>query len=260
MNPLFKTLQIPTEATKTVCPIHQIPVMEIAGHKLCKLCAKETIHQSQIAYEAELQQCLLQQKIKNSGLNKRYLDCGFKNYVISCPQQDNAIQLCQAFAQQIISNLHPNLLLIGTPGIGKTHLCASVIRNILHNTRRSARYTTSADIAQRMMDTWADTAHSENEVIKHFSSFDLLVIDEYGLHDRHEKRLEMVHKILYSRYDNLKSTVLISNFTLEKIKHDLGVRLWSRLHENNLIVVPCYWNDYRITGLNRTGFVGESIF
>ena len=168
MNPLFITLQIPTEATKTVCPIHQIPVMEIAGHKLCKLCAKETIHQSQIAYEAELQQCLLQQKIKNSGLNKRYLDCGFKNYVISCPQQDNAIQLCQAFAQQIISNLHPNLLLIGTPGIGKTHLSASVIRNILHNTRRSARYTTSADIAQRMMDTWADTAHSENEVIKHF--------------------------------------------------------------------------------------------
>ena len=78
MNPLFKTLQIPTEATKTVCPIHQISVMEIAGHKLCKLCAKETIHQSQIAYEAELQQCLLQQKIKNSGLNKRYLDCGFK--------------------------------------------------------------------------------------------------------------------------------------------------------------------------------------
>ncbi|MCG9399540.1 MULTISPECIES: ATP-binding protein [Enterobacteriaceae] len=149
---------------------------------------------------------------------------------------------------------------MGTPGIGKTHLSASVIRNILHNTRRSARYTTSADIAQRMMDTWADTAHSENEVIKHFSSFDLLVIDEYGLHDRHEKRLEMVHKILYSRYDNLKSTVLISNFTLEKIKHDLGVRLWSRLHENNLIVVPCYWNDYRITGLNRTGFVGESIF
>ncbi len=27
MNPLFKTLQIPTEAMKTVCPIHQIPVM-----------------------------------------------------------------------------------------------------------------------------------------------------------------------------------------------------------------------------------------
>jgi len=37
MNPLFKTLQIPTEATKTVCPIHQIPVMEIAGHDVVPL-------------------------------------------------------------------------------------------------------------------------------------------------------------------------------------------------------------------------------
>lgn len=248
MNPLFKTFQISIEATKTVCPIHQMPVMEIAGHKLCKLCAEETVYQSQVAYEAELQQRLLKQKIKSSGLNKRYLNCGFKNYAISRPEQDNAIKLCQAFAQQIISNLHPNLLLIGTPGTGKTHLSSSVIRNILQHSRRSARYTTSANIAQKMMDTWTDTSRSENEVINYFSSFDLLVIDEYGLHDRHEKRLELVHKILYSRYDSMKSTLLISNFTLQNMQRDLGLRLWSRLHENNLIVVPCYWDDHRITG------------
>ena len=83
---------------------------------------------------------------------------------------------------------------------------------------------------------------------RYSSSFDLLVIDEYGLHDRHEKRLEMVHKILYSRYDSMKSTLLISNFTLQNMQQDLGVRLWSRLHENTLIVVPCYWDDHRITG------------
>lgn len=63
MNPVFKALQIHAEASD-VCPIDQIPVMEIVGHKLCKLCAKETIHQSQIAYEAELQQCLLHKKSK----------------------------------------------------------------------------------------------------------------------------------------------------------------------------------------------------
>jgi hypothetical protein len=75
MNPVFKALQIHAEASD-VCPIHQIPVMEIVGHKLCKLCAEETVHQSQVAYEAELQQRLLQQKIKNSGLNKRYINQG----------------------------------------------------------------------------------------------------------------------------------------------------------------------------------------
>ncbi len=96
--------------------------------------------------------------------------------------------------------------------------------------------------------TWSDASRSEKEVIDHFSSFDLLVIDEYGLHDRHEKRLEMVHKVLYSRYDNMKSTLLISNFTVQNMQRDLGVRLWSRLHENHLIVVPCYWDDRRISG------------
>ena len=224
MNTMLKTLQIHAEATETFCPTHHTPLIEIAGHRLCKLCTKETVRHSHAAYEDELQQRLLQQKIKNSGLNKRYLDCGFKNYVIACPAQDNAIKLCQAFAQQIISDHHPNLLLIGTPGTGKTHLSASIIRNIMHNSTKSARHYTSAEIAQKMMDTWSDTSRSEKELIDHFSSFDLLVIDEYGLHDRHEKRLEMVHKVLYSRYDNMKSTLLISNVYLRKSERNKNTK------------------------------------
>lgn len=247
MNTMLKTLQFRVETIETLCPTHHIPLMEISGHKLCKLCAKETVHHSHATYENELQQRLLQQKIKNSGLNKRYLDRGFKNYVVACPAQDDAVKSCQIFAQQIISGHYPNLLLTGTPGTGKTHLSASIIRNILHNSTKSARYYTSAEIAQKMMDTWSDSSRSEKELLEHFSSFDLLVIDEYGLHDRHEKRLEMVHKVLYSRYDNMKPTLLISNFTLQGMQQDLGIRLWSRLHENNLIIVSCYWEDRRLT-------------
>ena len=148
MNTTLKTLRFRAETTETLCPTHLIPLMEIAGHRLCKSCAKETVHHSHAAYADELQQRLLQQKIKNSGLNKRYLDRGFKNYVVACPAQDNAIKLCQAFAQQIISDHYPNLLLIGTPGTGKTHLSASIIRNILHNSTKSAR-TNHASTLQR---------------------------------------------------------------------------------------------------------------
>ena len=41
MNTMLKTLQICAEATETLCPTHHLPLMEIAGHRLCKLCAKE---------------------------------------------------------------------------------------------------------------------------------------------------------------------------------------------------------------------------
>ena len=87
MNTTLKTLRFRAETTETLCPTHLIPLMEIAGHRLCKSCAKETVHHSHAAYADELQQRLLQQKIKNSGLNKRYLDRGFKNFVVACPAQ-----------------------------------------------------------------------------------------------------------------------------------------------------------------------------
>nr|WP_252719321.1 ATP-binding protein [Acinetobacter ursingii] len=100
---------------------------------------------------------------------------------------------CQCFAQKLISGESCNLALLGSSGTGKTHLNASIIQNILHSSFRSVRYFTSAEIAQKMMDSWSDHSSSEDEIIRQLTSFDLLVIDEYGLHDRHEKRLEMVH-------------------------------------------------------------------
>lgn len=110
----------------------------------------------------------------------------------------------------------------------------------------SSRYITNAQIAKTIMNSWSIEDQSEEQWIQFFSDFDLLVLDEYGLHDRHSARLELVHKVLYKRYDMMKPTMIISNFSLENLERDLGIRLWSRLHENQLITVPCYWSDHRM--------------
>ena len=67
----------------------------------------------------------------------------------------------------------------------------------------------------------------------------MLILDEYGLHDRHENRLQLVHKVLYSRYDAGKPTMLISNLTLAELQKDLGDRLWSRFQHDELTLVEC---------------------
>ncbi len=47
MPPVFKIPQAHAEATEeTLCPMHHMPVIEMCGHKLCKLCVEETVHQS----------------------------------------------------------------------------------------------------------------------------------------------------------------------------------------------------------------------
>lgn len=76
---------------------------------------------------------------------------------------------------------------------------------LLQNTTQKGlyvRYITSEELAQRVMNAWdKDTKdQSEASVIYEFTTYDLLILDEYGLHDR-GTRLEIIHKILTARYD-----------------------------------------------------------
>lgn len=246
MSLAIQLLKVPQQVLNTLCPTHTEPLIQMGSQLVCKTCAKESLEQAKLKHQQELDDRLLQKRIQNSGINHRYLHSGFSNYVISVQDQNYAIESCQNFTAAFLKGSISNLIMYGTPGSGKTHLGSAMIKNILHRSHQSARYVTTTYIAQTIMNSWNIADQSEEQWINFFADFDLLVIDEYGLHDRHATRLELVHKVLYRRYDLMKPTVIISNFTLDALETDLGIRLWSRLHENQLVAVPCYWADYRM--------------
>ncbi|MBD8010663.1 ATP-binding protein [Acinetobacter pecorum] len=246
MNIAIDLLKTPNEVLTTLCSKHGYPLIKVGSHQLCKVCAKENLEQTNKQHQEELQQKLLQYRIHSTGLNQRYLECGFSNYSVSTIEQQQVVGYCQNFTQQLLNGSKSSFILYGTPGTGKTHLGSAIVRNLIYKTKMSARYITSAQIAQTIMSSWSIEDQSEEQWIQFFADFDLLVLDEYGLHDRHSARLELIHKVLYKRYDMMKPTMIISNFTIENLEQDLGVRLWSRLHENQLITVPCYWSDHRM--------------
>lgn len=246
MSLAIQLLKAPQQVLNTLCPTHTQPLIQIGSQLVCKTCAKESLEQAKLQHQQELEDRLLQKRIHNSGINHRYLHSGFSNYVISIQEQNYAIECCQKFTAEFLKGSKSNLILHGTPGSGKTHLGSAIIRNILHRSHQSARYVTTAHIAQTIMNSWSIADQSEEQWINFYADFDLLIIDEYGLHDRHATRLELIHKVLYRRYDLMKPTVIISNFSLDALETDLGMRLWSRLHESQLITVPCYWSDHRM--------------
>lgn len=241
-------LSIPLKPVQAICQQHQVKMVQAGPHQICPQCAVEFAEQQLKNTQAEVDRMVREKHFAGAMLPERHAQSGFKNYLVKHAGHQNALNQIVAYAKSILNGDKNNLIMVGPTGTGKTHLSCATARTLL-NKGRHARYITSEDLAQKIMDAWDRKIPdaTEKSVIYDFTQYDLLILDEYGLHDR-DKRRELVHKVLYARYDRMKPTMLISNMTIEELKTDLGDRLWSRLQHGYLTVVECNWNDQRVGG------------
>jgi len=229
-----------------ICNKHQVAMVQAGPYHKCPQCAVEFLDEEKQKAQAEVDRMVREKHFAGAMLPERHAESGFKNYSVQHAGQQNALNQVVSFAKNMINGDKNNFVMVGPTGTGKTHLSCATARTLL-NKGKHARYITSEDLAQRIMNAWEQPDATEKSVIYEFSQYDLLILDEYGLHDR-DKRRELVHKVLYARYDRMKPTMLISNLTLEDLKKDLGDRLWSRFQQGGLSVVECNWNDQRVGG------------
>ncbi|MDO5541741.1 MAG: ATP-binding protein [Acinetobacter sp.] len=233
------------EPSEMFCQIHNERMVKVLGRDTCKTCAREFLRKSEAEHAQELLESTRKKRVNAAMIPARHASCGFKNYVASTQAQQYAVGQCKKFSGDFVKGQAGNMIMTGRTGTGKTHLACAMIRNILH-LGGFARYITSEDMANSIANAWTQPDSSEATEIYRFAEYDLLIVDEYGLHDQHENRLKLVHKVLYSRYDAKKPTIVISNFTTDELSKNLGDRLWSRFQHDGLTVVECNWQDSRI--------------
>lgn len=243
MTPLSFEIQNSTQ----LCPIHKTFMNQYRGHVFCKQCSEDALNQGFKTHQTALKNMVRENHFGGAKLPVRHAQSGFKDYVVSNDGQQNAKQQCISFTTDFQNSEMRNLIMVGRTGTGKTHLACAVARNVLE-TKKYARYVTSEDMANEIANAWTKADDNEVNAITRFTDCDLLILDEYGLHDRHENRLQLVHKVLYARYDAGKPTMLISNMTIGDLEKDLGDRLWSRFQHDGLTVVQCNWADQRAGG------------
>ncbi|KAF1025825.1 MAG: DNA replication protein DnaC [Acinetobacter bereziniae] len=241
----MSTVNFDIQQSTEFCSKHQVNHVVYRGRSICKQCSFELLDRGQKEHHHAVNTMVRDKHFAGAKLPLRHAQSGFGNYVVSNDGQRNAKAQCMSFAKDFMGGVIRNLIMVGRTGTGKTHLSSAVALNVLDK-RKSARYITSEDMANEIANAWKRTDDSEANAIYRFTDYDLLILDEYGLHDRHENRLQLVHKVLYSRYDEGKATMLISNFTLDELKKDLGDRLWSRFQHDGLTLVECNWGDQRM--------------
>ena len=110
-----------------------------------------------------------------------------------------------------------DLVLVGDPGVGKSHI-AKALCVLAAGQQRRVLYTTCADM---MLDLHAALADgSLRRRVKRYSSPELLLIDDLGydpLEQEHAREAQLLHKVLESRHGKA-STIVTSN---------LGVDAWA---------------------------------
>ena len=236
------------QAVEAYCATHQVAKVQAGIYQICPKCAVSDVETTNSERQAEVDRIVREKHFSGAMLPARHAESGFKNYSVDPNNQGqaNALSQCVTYTKSFISGSRSNLIMVGSTGVGKTHLSCATARTLL-NKGMYVRYITSEELAQRIMAAWDKNTkdQSEESVIYDFTQYDLLILDEYGLHDR-EKRLELVHKVLYARYDAGKPTMLISNLTIADLEKDLGDRLWSRFQHDGLTVVECNWGDQRV--------------
>ena len=180
----------------------------------------------------------------------RFATKNFENYSVSGSCQQAVFETCKEFADKIIENIQNGrgLLLIGTPGTGKTHLGCSILSEAIWQ-GKTALFTTVGKMLSKIKTAWvAGAAVSQDELVKRFTEVEILVLDEIGAYrSLTEREKDLLFEIVNERYEQMHSTIFISNLQLsgrDSIDKYLEERIMDRICEQAQVLI-CNWESYR---------------
>ena len=112
---------------------------------------------------------------------------------------------------------HTDLLMIGPPGTGKTHLAQGIGYEAIKR-GYSVRYISIFELVRELMD---EEALASGRLLSKYLKPDLLIIDDMGLKQLPARAGEHLFEVIMRRYE-LRSTLMTSNRPIEDWGHLIG--------------------------------------
>jgi DNA replication protein DnaC len=177
---------------------------------------------------------LLREKLRGSdGINDREVFRNFSEDIYLSAEQRRrtlaAKTVCENYAISLPNPLKPNILLYGSPGLGKSFLGNAIAHSAVEQGIESLRITAYA-FTQKVF----DDIRNHTEHVKVLHSLPLLILDDLGSEPIIPNvSTEWLFAVINERVLQNLPTVCITNLDLRGLQTKYGDRLASRLYDVN---------------------------
>lgn len=170
-------------------------------------------------------------------LPKRYDGFHFNNYDPRTDSQRAAFKYAAALTHEYPA-VDRGLLLMGTVGVGKTHLAVSILKGLTERGFSCLFYEFGA-LLKEIQDSYnPHTRTSELGVLAPVLNAEILVLDELGASKPTDWVRDTMAHVINTRYNDKRHTIFTTNYLDERrserdeiLEDRIGTRLRSRLYE-----------------------------